>query len=69
MDAQKSVSMFKRSDFVGCTYANKTYLQARANLSVCPLSNTHWFQVWVLQMPKTQKQISISKQQQAALEK
>lgn len=38
-------------------------------LGVCPLSNTHWFEVWVLQMQKTHKWISISKQQEAALEK
>lgn len=32
MDSQKSVSMFKRTDFVGCAYANKRYLQANFKL-------------------------------------
>lgn len=53
MDAQKSVSMFKSTDFMGCTYANNKYLQAHVNSSVCSPSNTHQFQVWILQMQKT----------------
>lgn len=70
MDAQKSVSMFKSTDFVKGTYANIKYLQARANLSECPLSNKHKFHVWILKMQKqNHKQIGISKQQEAALEK
>lgn len=68
MDAQKSVSMFKSTDFVGGTYANIKYLQASANLSECPLSNKCQFQVWILKMKK-KTQIGTSKQQEAALEK
>lgn len=68
MEAQKSVSMLIRTDFVGGTYGNKKYLQARANLSVCSLSNTHRFQVWILQIQRTPKP-GISKQQEAAIQK
>lgn len=70
MDAQKSVSMFKRTDSVRWTYVDKKYLQARANLSVCPLSNTHMvFKSEFCKFKEPHKQTGISKQQEAALEK